>query len=571
MKKKEEKKAIKKHVKEVSQGECKKSAKKSRSKKHVKMTTLSSRIISDKDFMSKVKESSDALLNDINTAAKKIAPYIKGIVRDSGKDVSSYVERLCGDIPADYNAHRDIFDSFVGLVKMMILDDIDRSESVSPVPEDSTLCSNEEIIPVESDKHADSQVDELKEPYIHTYQRHVRELDIGSVSVGYTSKDKLSDLLVSWGYGRFSNNFERMYNDIIDKYTCYEDGNYVKFNRKWFDLNAGDWSEYLKIYGDIMLPDIINGLADDNFGFKTKITKGLIHIFLRDEITDGSYVLALNSLSDLSFGSGALGVQVTYLRMILKLVVNWIFWHPEHMVFFVAHRHEIKYVVFDYPKCINPVEKGQNEKEELKNITNNLKDLIKLSNFWGIAVVTASQAGNANSEHADTHTKPDEPYYRHMKCSERLINNVEFVSMMNEHGISSVISETSSLASEIDFLDTMKVVTDALNVTEENIQAILLRFADIITEFVIGDNELKGYASIIHSFIIGSIDVCELTHKLTIVYVGYNHRDIRDIDMRFKVNDIMHSIYLWFDKEFYGTSRVTMYLENACEKEINKK
>lgn len=520
MKKKEEKKAIKKHVKEVSQGECKKSAKKSRSKKHVKMTTLSSRIISDKDFMSKVKESSDALLNDINTAAKKIAPYIKGIVRDSGKDVSSYVERLCGDVPADYNAHRDIFDSFVGLVKMMILDDIDRSESVSPVPEDSTSCSNEEIIPVESDKPADSRVDELKELYIHTYQRHVRELDIGSVSVGYASKDKLSDLLVSWGYGRFSNNFERMYNDIIDKYMHIENGALAKFDKEWFDFTAKDWSEYLKSYIDKILPDIINGLADDNFGFKTKVTKGLIHVFLMDEITDGSYVLALNGLSDHSFGSDALGFQVAYLRMILQLVVNWILWHPVYMMFFVAHRHGTKHVFFDASREIKKLEY---EKE--------LEDLRKLSNFWGIAVVTSSHAFNTNTDHDNTHTKTNEPYYQHMKCSERLINNVEFVSMMNEHGISSVISETSSLASEIDFLDTMKVVTDALNVTEENIQAILLRFADIITEFVIGDNELKGYASIIHSFIIGSIDACELTHKLTIVYVSYNHRDIRDIDM----------------------------------------
>ena len=89
MKKKEEKKAIKKHVKEVSQGECKKSAKKSRSKKHVKMTTLSSRIISDKDFMSKVKESSDALLNDINTATKKIAPYATTTIHI--KDTIEYI------------------------------------------------------------------------------------------------------------------------------------------------------------------------------------------------------------------------------------------------------------------------------------------------------------------------------------------------------------------------------------------------------------------------------------------------------------------------------------------------
>ena len=559
MKKKEEKKAIKKHLTEVSQGERKKSAKKSRSKKHVKMTTISSRIISDKDFMSKVKESSDALLNDINTAAKKIAPYIKGIVKDSDKEVISYVERLCGDIPADYNAHQDIFDSFVGLVKMMILDDMDRSESVSPVPEDSTPCSNEEIIPVESDKPVDSQVDELKEPYIHTYQRHVRELDIGSVSVGYASKDKLSDLLVSWGYGRFSNNFERMYNDIIDKYMHIENGALAKFDKEWFDLTAKDWSEYLKSYIDKILPDIINGLADDNFGFKTKVTKGLIHVFLMDEITDGSYVLALNGLSDHSFGSGALGFQVAYLRLILKLVVNWIIWHPVYMMFFVAHRHGTKHVFFE---ASGEIKKLEYEKE--------LEDLRKLSNFWGIAV-TSAHAFNTNSDHDNTHTKANEPYYQHMKCSERLINNVEFVSMMNEHGISSVISKTSSLASEIDFLDTMKVVTDALNVTEANIQAILLRFADIITEFVIGDNELKGYASIIHSFIIGSIDACELTHKLTIVYVGYNHRDIRDIDMCFKVNDIMHSIYLWFDKEFYGTSRVTMYLKDVCEKEINKK
>lgn len=557
MKKKEEKKAIKKHVKEVSQGECKKSAKKSRSKKHVKMTTLSSRIIGDKNFMSKVKESSDALLNDINTAAKKIAPYIKGIVRDSGKDVSSYVERLCGDVPADYNAHRDIFDSFVGLVKMMILDDMDRSESVSPVPEDSALRSNEELIPDESGNPANSQVDELKGPCIHTYLRHVHDLDNRSISVGYASKDKLSDLLVSWGYGRFINNFERMNNDIIDKYMRIENGHLAKFDKEWFDFTAKDWSEYLKSYIDIILPDIINGLGDDNFGFKTKITKGLIHVFLMDEITDGSYVLALNSLSDRSFGSGALGFQVAYLRMILKLVVNWILWHPVYMMFFVAHRHGTNHVFFDVS---GEIKKLEYEKE--------LEDLRKLSNFWGIVVVTSSHAFNTHNEHTDTHTKPDEPYYRHMRCSERLINNVEFVSMMNEHRISSQISETSSLASGIDFLDTMNVVTDVLDVTEANIQALLLRFAGIITEFVIGDDEPKGYASIIHSFIIGSIDVYELTDKLATIYVVYNHRDI---DMCFKVNDIMHSIYLWFDKEFYGTSRVTMYLKDVCEKEINKK
>ena len=557
MNNKEEKKSIKKNVTEVSQTERKKLSKKPRMKKHVKMTTLSSRIISDKDFMSKVKETTDILLNDINTATKKIAPYIKGIVKDSDKEVSLYVERLCCDIPVDYNAHRDIFDSFVGLVKMMILDDMDHSESVSPVQEDSTPCSNEELIPDESDKPAVSQVDELKESYTHTYQHHVCELDNGLLSVGYASKDKLSDLLVSWGYGIFSNDFERMYNDIIDKYMHIENGALAKFDKEWFDFTAKDWSEYLKSYIDKILPDIINGLADDNFGFKTKVTKGLIHVFLMDEITDGSYVLALNGLSDHSFGSGALGFQVAYLRMILKLVVNWILWHPVYMMFFVAHRHGTKHVFFE---ASGEIKKLEYEKE--------LDDLRKLSNFWGIAVVTSSHAFNTNSDHDNTHTKPDEPYYRHMKCSERLINNVEFVSMMNEHGISSVISETSSLASEIDFLDTMKVVTDALNVTEANIQAILLRFADIITEFVIGDNELKGYASIIHSFIIGSIDVCELTHKLTIVYVAYNHRDI---DMCFKVNDIMHSIYLWFDKEFYGTSRVTMYLKDVCEKEINKK
>lgn len=557
MKKKEEKKAIKKHVKEVSQGKCKKSAKKSISKKHVNLTTLSYRIISDKDFMSKVEESSDALLNDINTAAKKIAPYIKGIVRDSGKDVSSYVERLCGDVPADYNAHRDIFDSFVGLVEMMILDDMDRSESVSPVPEDSALRSNEELIPDESGNPANSQVDELKGPCIHTYLRHVHDLDNRSISVGYASKDKLSDLLVSWGYGRFINNFERMNNDIIDKYMCIENGHLAKFDKEWFDFTAKDWSEYLKSYIDIILPDIINGLGDDNFGFKTKITKGLIHVFLMDEITDGSYVLALNSLSDRSFGSGALGFQVAYLRMILKLVVNWILWHPVYMMFFVAHRHGTKHVFFDLSREIKKLEY---EKE--------LEDLRKLSDFWGIVVVTSSHAFNTHNEHTDTHTKPDEPYYRHMKCSERLINNVEFVSMMNEHRISSQISETSSLASGIDFLDRMKIVTDTLDVTESNIQALLLRFAGIITEFVIGDDEPKGYASIIHSFIIGSIDVYELTDKLATVYVAYNHRDI---DMCFKVNDIMHSIYLWFDKEFYSTSRVTMYLKDVCEKEINKK
>ena len=557
MNNKEEKKSIKKNVTEVSQTERKKLSKKPRMKKHVKMTTLSSRIISDKDFMSKVKETTDILLNDINTATKKIAPYIKKIVKDSDKEVSLYVERLCCDIPVDYNAHRDIFDSFVGLVKMMILDDMDHSESVSPVQEDSTPCSNEELIPDESDKPAVSQVDELKESYTHTYQHHVCELDNGLLSVGYASKDKLSDLLVSWGYGIFSNDFERMYNDIIDKYMHIENGALAKFDKEWFDFTAKDWSEYLKSYIDKILPDIINGLADDNFGFKTKVTKGLIHVFLMDEITDGSYVLALNGLSDRSFGSGALGFQVTYLRMILKLVVNWILWHPVYMMFFVAHRHGTKHVFFE---ATGEIKKLEYEKE--------LEDLRKLSNFWGIVVVTSSHAFNANSDHVDAHTKPNEPYYLHMKCSERLINNVEFVSMMNEHKTSSVISKTSSLASGMDILDTMKVVTDALNVTEPNIQALLLRFAGIITEFVIGNDELKGYASIIHSFIIGSIDVCELTHKLATVYVVYNHRDI---DMSFKVNDIMHSIYLWFDKEFYGTSRVTTYLKNVCDKEINKK
>lgn len=549
MSKKEEKKLIKKNVTEVSQTERKKLSKKPRMKIHVKMTTLSSRIISDKDFMSKVKETTDILLNDINTATKKIAPYIKGIVKDSDKEVNLYVERLCGDIPVDYNAHRDIFDAFVGLVKMMILDDIDRSESDSPIPEDSTTYSNEETISDKSDRHGYSQIDESKESYAHTYQHHVRELDNGLVSVGYASKDKLSDLLVSWGYRIFIDNFERMYNDIIDKYMCIENATLAKFDKEWFDFTAKDWSEYLKSYIDIILPDIINGLADDNFGFKTKVTKGLIHVFLMDEITDGSYVLALNSLSDRSFGSGALAFQVTYLRMILKLVVNWILYHPVYMMFFVAHRHEIKYVFFDASEEIKKLE----YKKELE-------DLRKLSNFWGIAVVTSSH--NANGDHVDT--QPNELYYRHMKCSERLINNVEFVSMMNEHRISSQISETSSLASGIDFLDTMKVVTDALNVTEANIQALLLRFAGIITEFVIEDNELKGYGSIIHSFIIGSIDVYGLTDKLATAYVAHNHKDI---DMSFKVNDIMHSIYLWFDKEFYGTSRVTMYLKDVCEKE----
>lgn len=544
MKKKEEKKANKKSVAEVSQGE----RKKSRSKKHVKMTTLSSRIINDKDFMSKVKESSDDLLNDINAAAKKIAPYIKGIVRDSGKDVSSYVERLCGDIPADYNAHRDIFDAFVGLVKMMILDDMKRLESLSPVSENSTPCSNEEVIPDEGAPVNDSQGGDIAKFYEHA----PRELD-GLVSVCYTSKDKLSDLLVSWGYGMFNDNFERMYSDIIDKYTYYGDGNYVKFNRKWFDLNAGDWSEYLKIYGDRMLPDIINSLADYNFGFKTKITKGLIHIFLRDEITDGSYVLALNSLSDQSFGSCALGFHVTYLRMILKLVVNWIFWHPEHMVFFVAHQHGIKQLIFDGEiiKC--------------------LEDMTNLSNFWGIAVVTATQVNDVPSVLT--------PYYRHMKCSERLINNVEFVSMMDEHEriliyykdyfkakVSSVISKSSPLASEIN-ADTMKVVTAALNVTEANIQALLLRYSDIITEFITGNGyESKGWTSVIHDFIVGDIDVSEFTSNFADVYDVCTHRDLR-----FKVNDIMAAIYLWFDTEFYGTTRVAMYLENVCEKEINKK
>ena len=557
MNNKEEKKSIKKNVTEVSQTERKKLSKKPRMKKHVKMTTLSSRIISDKDFMSKVKETTDILLNDINTATKKIAPYINGIVKDSDKEVILYVERLCCDIPVDYNAHRDIFDSFVGLVKMMILDDMDHSESVSPVQEDSTPCSNEELIPDESDKPVVSQVDELKESYTNTYQHHVCELDNGLLSVGYASKDKLSDLLVSWGYGIFNDNFERMHNDIIDKYMCIENATLAKFDKDWFDFTEKDWSEYLKTYIDKILPDIINGLGDDNFGFKTKVTKGLIHVFLMDEITDGSYILALNSLSDRSFGSGALGFQVSYLRMILKLVVNWILWHPVYMMFFVAHRHGTKHVFFE---ASGEIKKLEYEKE--------LDDLRKLSNFWGIAVVTSSHAFNANSDHVDAHTKPNEPYYLHMKCSERLINNVEFVSMMNEHKTSSVISKTSSLASGMDILDTMKVVTDALNVTEPNIQALLLRFAGIITEFVIGNDELKGYASIIHSFIIGSIDVCELTHKLATVYVVYNHRDI---DMSFKVNDIMHSIYLWFDKEFYGTSRVTTYLKNVCDKEINKK
>lgn len=567
MKKKEEKKAIKKHVTEVSQGERKKSANKSRSKKHVKMTTLSSRIIGDKDFMSKVKESSDILLNDINRVTKKIAPYIRGIVKDSDKEVSLYVERLCGDIPADYNAHRDIFDSFVGLVKMMILDDMERSESVSPVQENSALRSNEEVIPDKSDKPANSQVDGLKEPYIRTYLRHVRDLD-NRFSVGYASKDKLSDLLVSWGYGRFGDKFERMYNDIIDKYSCIENATFAKFDKEWFDFTAKDWSEYLKSYIDKILPDIINGLGDDNFGFKTKVTKGLIHVFLIDEITDGSYVLALNGLSDRSFGSDILGFQVAYLRMILQLVVNWILYHPVYMVFFVAHRHEIKHVIFDASEEIKKLE----YKKELEDLRN-------LSNFWGISSCHISHTVNADSEHADTHTKINEPYYRHMKCSERLINNVEFVSMMDEHEriliyykgyfkdkIASAISKSSPLASGIN-ADTMKVVTTALNVTEANIQALLLRYAGTITKFITGNAyESTRWVSVINDFIIGDIDVCEFTSNFGDVYDGCNHRDLV-----FKVNDIMAAIYLWFDTEFYGTTRVAMYLENVCEKEINKK
>lgn len=546
MKKKEEKKSIKKSVAEVSYGECKKSAKKSRSKKHVKMATLSSRIIGDKDFMTKVKESSDLLLNDINAAAKKIAPYIKGIVKDSNKEVKLYVERLCGDIPADYNAHRDIFDSFVGLVKMMILDDMERLESISPVPEDSTPCPNEEVIPDDHDDHTDSQtVDaDVKAIYDHMAQHQVCETDNGLLSVVYGSKDKLSDLLLSWGCKRLSSNFDHMYDSIINNYICDEKGDHFKFNRKWFDLTAEDWSEYLKSCGDKMFPDIIDKLGDYNLNFNTKLTKGLIHIFLRDDLTDGSFLLALNDLS----GSHSVGTKVIYLRMVLKLVISWIIDHSTDMMFFVAKQHGIKQLIFD----------GE--------IIKYLEDMTNLSNFWGIAVVTATQANNESLTLI--------PYYHHMKCSERLINNVEFVSMMDEHeriliyykgyfkaNIASAIPKTPPLASGIN-ADTMKILTDALNVTEANIQALLLRYADTITEFITGNSyETRRWAPIIHDFIVGDIDASEFTSKLADVYDATTYRD-----MRFKINDIMYYIYLWFDKEFYGTSRVATYLENAVRK-----
>lgn len=132
--------------------------------------------------------------------------------------------------------------------------------------------------------------------------------------------------------------------------------------------------------------------------------------------------------------------------------------------------------------------------------------------------------------------------------------------------IASAISKSSPLASGIN-ADTMKVVTTALNVTEANIQALLLRYAGTITKFITGNAyESTRWASVINDFIVGDIDVCEFTSNFGDVYDGCKHRDLV-----FKVNDIMAAIYLWFDTEFYGTTRVAMYLENVCEKEINKK
>lgn len=59
---------------------------------------------------------------------------------------------------------------------------------------------------------------------------------------------------------------------------------------------------------------------------------------------------------------------------------------------------EVVALILDYLKRIRPAEKGANEKEELKNITNELKDL---ATYWDIPVITAQQLNRTASAIVD--------------------------------------------------------------------------------------------------------------------------------------------------------------------------
>lgn len=59
---------------------------------------------------------------------------------------------------------------------------------------------------------------------------------------------------------------------------------------------------------------------------------------------------------------------------------------------------EVVALILDYLKRIRPAEKGANEKEELKNITNELKDL---ATYWDIPVITAQQLNRTASSIVD--------------------------------------------------------------------------------------------------------------------------------------------------------------------------
>ena len=59
---------------------------------------------------------------------------------------------------------------------------------------------------------------------------------------------------------------------------------------------------------------------------------------------------------------------------------------------------EVVALILDYLKRIKPAEKGQSEKEELKNITNELKDL---ATYWDIPVISAQQLNRTASAIVD--------------------------------------------------------------------------------------------------------------------------------------------------------------------------
>ena len=59
---------------------------------------------------------------------------------------------------------------------------------------------------------------------------------------------------------------------------------------------------------------------------------------------------------------------------------------------------EVVALILDFLKRIKPAEKGQNEKEELKNITNELKDL---ATYWDIPVISAQQLNRTASAIVD--------------------------------------------------------------------------------------------------------------------------------------------------------------------------